>query len=884
MSANKRPKLRFLIVLLSLLLLIIQGPFQGAGVLSIAVDRGRWLVGVENGFSIPEDIALEGEEVAIWADESALPDYDPDLYGYAFNSWTTPFGEEYNLDLLDDVYSYYATFIMPQRDVTFIANFDYIEYPGEPNITDVVGIENGLTVYWDPPYYGDDPVLYRISLDNWYDELPGDACSYTFTGLEDGATYQLYLYAVARGGVEGYSVSRTVTAGPAEVPAESQMPEETDPPPVVTEPSPVETEPYLPVDSEFSIVRSVLESVLDEHRIPSRLINRFSDDEIPGIELNPEYQRLVRLDPWFVGEEILERLRKLSEPHDVTLQLIDWMTGEYVHGGGDLYLSMENEDGTYSSEIFPNDAEHNPIVRKLKPGVRYRYGQMLPTPKGYVIPESYLFYIDLFGNVWDAMTHTRINSGEKDVVTLETEEGFEVICSVRSAAEPNQELAGVSLELEFPSLHNKIPDLNGETYWISREQPMPVTVNNEWEECTFGLNEPMPGYHMPDPIIFRRNRDGGPDDPLQIKLGDSWVSNPDRELLTLMLEPSESFPVKFSVVEQGTDQEVNDFTAFIINIYKKSMEDGWHTDDYPDGRELMLYPGKYMFCAEGDPAEYYGIKSQRFKVDMEGNVFVGDTSEGPWTEIPDKLIRLEAGRGRAVTIHTVAVNSDTADFLFPQSTDGPLNIPEVVFHLISESGITQCFTSGSEPMPLAVAPDVLYEVVAVYNPWSIQGTGSIFFKVDSSGQLYVGSEASQLYETPGSDIFLELSSNDDYNQPQTCFAAAVAYEDPATSLPGATLKLFRVVDDGDVYSEEVYGMTWKTTAEPRKLTLFPGTYYIEEIEAPSPFSLDDGNNIVQHFRLEGDGTMTLLPMGMYGDPEDRVIRIYHGAGEGVPLP
>ena len=148
--------------------------------------------------------------------------------------------------------------------------------------------------------------------------------------------------------------------------------------------------------------------------------------------------------------------------------------GDLVHGGGDLYLSAEGEDAC-SAEFFPNDAEHNPIVRELQPGVRYRFAQLLPTPKSYVIPDSYLFYIDDDGQVWDAVTHRKIfwsEEFEPNVVRLETEWGFNVVCSVRSTDEPDQELVGVPLEINFPSNIIKFRMIHTAQRTVFEEEPM----------------------------------------------------------------------------------------------------------------------------------------------------------------------------------------------------------------------------------------------------------------------------------------------------------------------------------------------------------------------------------------------------------------------------
>ena len=108
---------------------------------------------IEYGCSDPEGWAMPDEEVVIWGDETMIPVYDPDWYGYYFETWMTPFDEDYNLELLDDPTSECTTFIMPPYPVTFIAHYVHVERPGEPIITDVVSIDYDLTVYW-MPYYG----------------------------------------------------------------------------------------------------------------------------------------------------------------------------------------------------------------------------------------------------------------------------------------------------------------------------------------------------------------------------------------------------------------------------------------------------------------------------------------------------------------------------------------------------------------------------------------------------------------------------------------------------------------------------------------------------------------------------------------------------------
>ena len=542
MSAKKRPKRRLFILMLTFLFLFLQVPSQTIEAIMDMTDED-WTVSdlnvsyapdtfdtfydtwqpiyIEYGCSDPEGWAMPDEEVVIWGDETMIPVYDPDWYGYYFETWMTPFDEDYNLELLDDPTSECTTFIMPPYPVTFIAHYVHVERPGEPIITDVVSIDYDLTVYWDPPYYGAEPVEYRISLDGeMYDFLPGDACSYVFSGLEGGRTYQIDLFAVAEGGVEGAVASTSAMVEPIPV---------------------IEPVPNEIIDVDLNIDGPIWKKMLREDlKVNPHLINRFGnmfddedDDEVINIIGDEALDRINLLlqhsnwrrfiTPWLVGELRLKYLREHGTPRDVTLQLAHRVTGDIIRGGGDLYLSTECEDGTYSAELFPNDAEHNPIVRELQPGVRYRFGQLLPTPDGFSIPDDYLFYIDDDGQVWDAVTHTKHYTlrdkilGDMDsyvrelnVVTLETEQGLNVICSVRSTEEPDKELVGVSLEIRFPSDYNQIPASHGATYWFSEEEPMTTAINADWEECTFALNEEMPGYKTPEPSIFRAGQDVKP--------------------------------------------------------------------------------------------------------------------------------------------------------------------------------------------------------------------------------------------------------------------------------------------------------------------------------------------------------------------------------------
>ena len=211
-----------------------------------------------------------------------------------------------------------------------------------------------------------------------------------------------------------------------------------------------------------------------------------------------------------------------------------------------------------------------------------------------------------------------------------------------------------------------------------------------------------------------------------------------------MLEPSGEFPVKFSVVEQGTEQEVKGFSAAIVDIGMKKLISGWQTDDYPNGREVMLPAGNYTFLAVNGPAEYTGTKEQSFMVDTEGNVFIRDSAEDPWIEKPDKLIRLEVAKGQFVTISTLVLDPDNV-----------WHLPDVVFSLMGENGVQQTLTSGSEPMTIAVTPDVIYDIVVHYNAWSMQFvSGDLKFKVDSSGNLYLGDEDGQFELAPETNIVL----------------------------------------------------------------------------------------------------------------------------------
>jgi hypothetical protein len=735
MSTKKRPKLRLFSLILTLTLLLFLLPAKAVT---------EWPVSVEYGFSMvpddgrPETFFVAGEEVAIWGEPQMLPVYDESLYGCIFDTWMTPAGEEENLRLLDDVSAQYATFTMPDWPVNFIAHFEWIERPGEPIITAIVGHENGMTIYWDPPLYGAEPTGYFLM--DGYDvyELPADAGSYSIDDMINGETYWISIYATHRG-IDGYEASQEATAGPVYEEPELPVPTEIETVPTETETEPTETESLPPLASFINL--DDLKSVRNELIIPSRFIDLTglaSDDE----DDSPDFRNMLRVKPWLTGNWLLDFYRIKGEPRDVTLQLIDKTTGEVVHGGSDLYLSTEGEGGVYTAEIFPNDAEHNPIVRELKPGVRYRFGQMPPAPDGYAIPDDYLFYIDNNGRVWDALLHKEITLSGPNTVTIETEPGFDVICSVRSSLDTANELPNVPLEVSFPSKYNTIPEYENSTYWHSGTEPMTISVRYG-DECTYKLNEPMPGYKTPEPIHFRIIFDAGLNqNVLQIRQGEDWIGF-EGNMIVLELEPDVKMPVRFSVVDQGTEQEVNGFTAYIINNWMARVDYVWQTDEYPDGREIMLAPGDYTFNATHGPLEYAGIVCRHFRMDSDGKIFFRESPDGPWTERPDNLIRLEAFKGQIVTIHTIA--------------DDLGQLPDVIFSLIGDNGAHQSFVSGSDPIQVAVIPDLLYVAEVYINPWpDLITPDKIYLKVDSAGQLFIGSAADQLTAVDGYDIILEF--------------------------------------------------------------------------------------------------------------------------------
>ncbi|MGI6617426.1 MAG: hypothetical protein ACOX36_05185 [Saccharofermentanales bacterium] len=74
-----------------------------------------------------------------------------------------------------------------------------------------------------------------------------------------------------------------------------------------------------------------------------------------------------------------------------------------------------------------------------------------------------------------------------------------------------------------------------------------------------------------------------------------------------------------------------------------------------------------------------------------------------------------------------------------------------------DNGVCQSFTSDSNAMPVAVTPDVLYEITVHYNPWLMSAPDKTVFKVDRSGQLFLADEDGQLYEVSGSDIIIEFT-------------------------------------------------------------------------------------------------------------------------------
>ena len=175
-----------------------------------------------NGGSIPAHAASVGEYVEIYVD----PSYDPSYQDYLFWGWGTLPGEEYLLDLLDSG-AEETGFIMPSQSVYLIANVEIFDIPGPPTITDIVGHDGGLTVYWDPPMTGTWPTAYVI--EDGYNAYwaSADDRSLQIDGLENGKPYSIVVMA-AVGWKYGEIAQMSGTAG--------------DPaPPIIVEPEPEPT-------------------------------------------------------------------------------------------------------------------------------------------------------------------------------------------------------------------------------------------------------------------------------------------------------------------------------------------------------------------------------------------------------------------------------------------------------------------------------------------------------------------------------------------------------------------------------------------------------------------------------------------------------------------
>lgn len=167
---------------------------------------------IEYGYSDPPNSGVPHTTVKIWGDPSLIPLYDPYTYGYIFSTWMAPAGEEIMLENIADVKAESTTFTMPDLPVHYIAHYEWVERPGEPTITNIVGHDNGLTISWDPPKYGAVPTGYVV--EDGYDTyvLGPDARSHAINDMTDGKTYTMVVYALHRG-VTGHVAKKDGTAG-----------------------------------------------------------------------------------------------------------------------------------------------------------------------------------------------------------------------------------------------------------------------------------------------------------------------------------------------------------------------------------------------------------------------------------------------------------------------------------------------------------------------------------------------------------------------------------------------------------------------------------------------------------------------------------------------
>lgn len=194
---------KYLLVLLTLLLTVSFLPLQVRADSTITIEYGTASHMAAPPFTV---VWIEG-------DASLMPYYDIDNYYYYFDEWMTPYGQEYLLELLDNRYDYVTSFTMPDYPVHFIAHFEWVERPGEPQLLSVEGIENGIVLYWNPPNYGPAPTSYVIEDGYNYYEVAGDIRSYAITGLNNGQPYSINMWAV-NGYTYGHMLNFSATAGP----------------------------------------------------------------------------------------------------------------------------------------------------------------------------------------------------------------------------------------------------------------------------------------------------------------------------------------------------------------------------------------------------------------------------------------------------------------------------------------------------------------------------------------------------------------------------------------------------------------------------------------------------------------------------------------------
>lgn len=206
---------RYLSVMLAVVLLtLLFTPVVVRAAVSVTIIQGTSPQLTSNANGAAGGVSA-GEVVTITADAAKLPTYDPSSNFYRFIAWDTDPKGGPDLAALDNRHAPTTSFIA-SGDVTYVAEFKVIRYPGKPTITSAVGDKESIIVSFQPnadPFYST-PDHFNIIGSFGQHTVAASERSFRIPNLTNGKSYDIYVTALYDN-VEGDAAAITnVVAGP----------------------------------------------------------------------------------------------------------------------------------------------------------------------------------------------------------------------------------------------------------------------------------------------------------------------------------------------------------------------------------------------------------------------------------------------------------------------------------------------------------------------------------------------------------------------------------------------------------------------------------------------------------------------------------------------